>query len=82
MLKIYRIPADISVDHILSTLKGRERKILEMTFGLRNRIPSSIDAVARELRISPERVRQIKRDAILKIRKKNSSYIKRLYPDR
>ncbi len=54
---------------ILGELSARERKILAMRFGLEDGIPHTLEDVAKEFKITRERIRQIEQRAIEKIRK-------------
>ncbi|HET6313614.1 MAG TPA: sigma-70 family RNA polymerase sigma factor, partial [Chloroflexia bacterium] len=47
------------VEDILSKLTERERKILEMRYGLADDRPRTLEEVAREFNITRERIRQI-----------------------
>ena len=57
------------VDNLLGTMSEREREILDMRFGLENKKPHTLAEVAKKLRVSRERVRQIEKIALSKIRK-------------
>lgn len=54
----------------LNGLDGRESEIVKMSFGLTSH-PHTLDEISREMKISKERVRQIKQIAIKKLRKGN-----------
>ena len=60
------------VDRILSRalrqLPARERYILERRFGMRDGSELTLEAVSRILKLSKERVRQLEREALLKLR--------------
>ncbi len=60
------------VDRILKTalyqLPTRERYILERRFGIRGGSELTLEAVSRILKLSKERVRQLEREALLKLR--------------
>jgi RNA polymerase primary sigma factor len=60
----------------LKTLSQRERIVLETNFGLGGRTPRSMDDIAGCLNITPQRIRQIKEEAILKLRSSASAYLK------
>ena len=55
------------VRQVLSRLKKRERKIIEMTFGINNPLSYTLDEISEQLGISRERVRQIKERALKKL---------------
>ncbi len=67
------------VNNILTMLDEREKRIIEMTFGINCSITNSLDEISNQLGITRERVRQIKEKALKKlsyrgIRKKIKSY--------
>jgi DNA-directed RNA polymerase sigma subunit (sigma70/sigma32) len=49
-------------------MPDRERKVLERRFGLDGEQPARLSEVARELGLSRERVRQIERNALARLR--------------
>ena len=57
-------------DTILGLLTVRERRIFSMFFGLQTGIPRSMSEIGQEMNLCRERVRQIKADAIKKVRAK------------
>jgi RNA polymerase sigma factor (sigma-70 family) len=71
----YRQERDIQreeVDGILKKalrgLPSRERYILERRFGMKDGSELTLEAVSRILKLSKERVRQLEREALLKLR--------------
>lgn len=52
----------------LKALPPRERYILERRFGIRDGSELTLEAVSRILKLSKERVRQLEREALLKLR--------------
>lgn len=57
------------MEHVLnSTLGPKERRVIEMRFGLRDSRPLTLEEVAEEFSITRERVRQIERKALNKLR--------------
>ena len=56
------------VEDILSKLTERERKILEMRYGLADDRPRTLEEVAREFNITRERIRQIETRILRKLR--------------
>jgi RNA polymerase primary sigma factor len=60
---------------VLSTLKDRERKIIQLRYGLHDGYPKTLEEVGREFNLTRERIRQIEFKALGKLRntKKNSS---------
>ena len=55
------------IERALSTLSGRESRILKLYFGLGLKHPYSLEEIGEELNLSHERVRQIKEKAIKRI---------------
>jgi RNA polymerase primary sigma factor len=53
---------------ILRTLTPRERKVLELRFGLEDGRTRTLEEVGREFRVTRERVRQIEAKALRKLR--------------
>lgn len=56
---------------ILEQLPERERKVLELRYGINDGTPDTLDQVGRELHISKERVRQLEERAIRTLKKTN-----------
>lgn len=57
------------VGNLLGLMNERERRVLDMRFGLDHKKPHTLAEVARKLRVSRERVRQIEEEALKKLRK-------------
>ncbi|MCM8790047.1 MAG: RNA polymerase sigma factor RpoD/SigA, partial [Candidatus Omnitrophica bacterium] len=57
------------VANLMEIMTKREKLVLDMRFGLVDSKPHTLAEVAKKLRISRERVRQIEETAILKLRK-------------
>ncbi|HAS56465.1 MAG TPA: RNA polymerase subunit sigma [Firmicutes bacterium] len=53
----------------LSYLPDREKKVIEKIYGLNKEDPMSLEAIGKEMGISRERVRQIKEQALLRMKK-------------
>ena len=58
---------------VLASLSERERKVLELRFGLGDGYSRTLEEVGRELKVTRERVRQIEERAIRKLRHPQSS---------
>ncbi|WP_333878002.1 sigma-70 family RNA polymerase sigma factor [Methylobacter sp.] len=56
------------LDQIVATLPDKEAAILTMRFGLRNHTEMTLQAVADQLQVSRERVRQIQNEALKKLK--------------
>ena len=61
------------VREILSTLSDRERKILEMRFGLNGTKSHTLEEVGLEVAVTRERIRQIEAKALMKLKKHKDS---------
>jgi RNA polymerase primary sigma factor len=57
------------VDELLSMMDERERDILEMRFGLKDGITKTLAETARRFGVTRERIRQIEKDALDKMKK-------------
>ena len=56
------------IGHVLSTLDDRERKILELRFGIHDGTTRTLEEVGSEFNVTRERVRQIESKALRKLR--------------
>jgi RNA polymerase primary sigma factor len=61
------------IDRLLSMLGSRERDILRLRFGLDRGEPRTLEEVGAELNLTRERIRQIERSALAKLRHPNSA---------
>jgi len=52
----------------LESLSARERRVLEMRFGLNGEPPRSLDEIGRAFNLSRERIRQIENQSLKKVR--------------
>jgi RNA polymerase primary sigma factor len=57
-----------TVRSLLGTLNDRERRVLELRYGLTGQEPWTLEEVGRELRVTRERVRQIEMASLHKLR--------------
>ena len=70
------LPANSSDEHLrheylkewISVLTGSERSIIEMRYGLNGAEPRTLDSIGKQLSLTRERVRQIEKQAIRKLR--------------
>src|SRR6266446_3980191 len=53
---------------VLDSLSGRERRVLEMRFGLCDGMPCTLEEVGRQFNVTRERIRQIEAKALRKMR--------------
>jgi RNA polymerase primary sigma factor len=59
---------DETLTKCLESLSDRERRVLEMRFGLNGEPPRSLDEVGRAFNVSRERIRQIENQSLKKLR--------------
>jgi len=67
------------IDKVLDTLDEREQSVVRMRYGLIDGRPRTLDEIGREFGISRERVRQIERDSMAKLRTGDRSEVLRAY---
>ena len=56
------------IDDVLSTLTPRERRVLQLRFGLENGRSRTLEEVGKEFKVTRERIRQIEAKALRKLR--------------
>ena len=56
-----------TVNEALSTLPYRERKVIELRFGLKGEHPRTLEEVAKRFGVTRERIRQIEAKALSKL---------------
>ena len=59
---------NLYIDQIVGSLSDKEATILNMRFGLRNQHEMTLQAIADQLHVTRERVRQIQNDALKKLK--------------
>ena len=57
-----------TVEKILSQLSTRERRVLELRYGLNGEHPRTLDEVGRAFNVTRERIRQIENQSLKKLR--------------
>ena len=57
-----------SLEKILGTLSHRERRVLELRYGLDGQHPRTLDEVGRTFNVTRERIRQIENQSLKKLR--------------
>ncbi|MTD16486.1 sigma-70 family RNA polymerase sigma factor [Nakamurella sp. YIM 132087] len=67
------------INRVLRTLDDRERSVVRMRYGLDDGRPRTLDEIGRTFGISRERVRQIERDSMAKLRTGDRSEMLRAY---
>ena len=65
-----RVMLKEKIQGFLSKLKERERKVLELRFGINDDHPRTLEEVGKELKVTRERIRQIEDKALKKLRYK------------
>ena len=53
---------------MLNSLTGRERRVLQLRFGLQNGRARTLEEVGKEFNVTRERIRQIEAEALRKLR--------------
>nr|WP_276938682.1 RNA polymerase sigma factor RpoD [Helcococcus sueciensis] len=61
------------LEEILSSLSDREKRVIEMRFGLIDGVPKTLEDVGKEFDVTRERIRQIEAKAIRKLRRPGKS---------
>ena len=56
------------LENVLTTLTERERKVLELRFGLRDGYEHTLEEVGKQYQVTRERIRQIEAKALRKLR--------------
>ncbi len=67
------------VDSLLSTLSGKERDIIEKRYGFNHREPMSLSAIGEEYHLTKERIRQIEKSALDKLKRNGEEMEIRYY---
>ena len=67
------------INRVLRTLDDREQTVVRLRYGLDDGRPRTLDEIGRHFGISRERVRQIERDSMAKLRVGDRSEVLRSY---
>lgn len=67
------------IDEILSGLTDRERKVLELRFGLKDGVSRTLEEVGHEFKVTRERIRQIEAKALKRLKSEEISEALRDY---
>ena len=57
-----------ALQQILSTLSHRERRVLELRYGLEGEHPRTLEEVGRTFKVTRERIRQLEKQSLKKLR--------------
>ena len=68
-MEVEKIFAHERIVHLLDFVNDRERKVLNLRFGINDGKPHTLADVAKVLKVSRERIRQIEKDALKKLKK-------------
>ncbi|MGI8762138.1 MAG: RNA polymerase sigma factor SigB [Jatrophihabitantaceae bacterium] len=66
---------------VLGTLEAREASVVRMRYGLDGGQPKTLDEIVREFKLSRERIRQIERETMAKLRHPSRAQVLRDYLD-
>lgn len=69
------------VNRILDTLNDREKKVLQLYFGVGEDTPHTLDEIGRRLHLTRERVRQIKEKALHRLKNSYRSQTLKVFSD-
>ncbi len=58
----------LQLQRVMAELSAKEQRVIQARFGLQQGEPRTLDDIARELRLSCERIRQIEKEALTKLR--------------
>ena len=61
-------PFAVQMRRVLSSLSPRERRVLELRYGLDGEHPRTLDEVGRTFNVTRERIRQIENQSLKKLR--------------
>jgi RNA polymerase primary sigma factor len=62
----------MEMENLLSILSDRERKVIELTYGITGEPEMSPKDISRHIDLSPERIRQVRNDALQKLREQSA----------
>ena len=67
------------IETVLTSLSQRESEVLQSRYGLNGRKPMSLREIGRRCKLTKERIRQIEKTAIKRLRHPSSSHVLRVY---
>lgn len=79
--KLIELSVQEGVNKILDTLNDREKRVLQLYFGVGEETPHTLDEIGRRLHLTRERVRQIKERAIHRLKNSYRNYCLKVYTD-
>ena len=68
-----------TIECLLKNLTNKEKKIIEMSYGIGYVFPFNNDAIAKKFKCSTERIRQIKRKVITELKNNNNISLKKKF---
>jgi len=77
--KIYSESLKQEIRGVLEQLEDRERNVLLLYFGLLGEEPKNLEEIGRQMRLSGERIRQIKNQALQRLRHNTRSHLLKIY---
>ena len=69
---VVRSSLQVNLEEMMSSLTNQQQQILKFRFGLKDTRPLTLAQIGKLLNMSRERVRQIERDAMSKLRKRKA----------
>ena len=69
------------LSEVLDTLEAREAAVVRMRYGLDGAQPKTLDEIGRAFKLSRERIRQIERETMAKLRHPSRAQVLRDYLD-
>ena len=79
--KLIELSIQTGVNKVLDTLQDREKRVLKMYFGVGEEIPLTLDEIGKCLHLTRERVRQIKEQAIHRLKYSYRNKFLKVYAD-
>jgi RNA polymerase primary sigma factor len=79
--RLMEVSVQDGVNRILDTLNDREKKVLQLYFGVGEETPHTLDEIGKRLHLTRERVRQIKEKAISRLKNSYRSKCLKVFND-
>ncbi|MDD9930412.1 MAG: RNA polymerase sigma factor RpoD/SigA [Candidatus Marinimicrobia bacterium] len=77
--KIYSESLKQEIRGVLEQLEDREKNVLLLYYGLSGEEPKNLEEIGRQMRLSGERIRQIKNQALQRLRHNTRSHLLKIY---